>query len=77
MDLLNYVYFGLGIWFICSLLSYGIAFAAFHPYKYSSFRDENYGYDMGGAILVSLAGPISLVVSIFMSDFCRQGLKFW
>ena len=66
---------GIGAWVFCSLLSYGLTFAYFQR-KYVWIAENEYRQDMIFSIVWSLAGPISLVLSIVLGNFRKYGIKF-
>ena len=67
-------------WLICSILSYGMAFAfqlkEFPIYQYPNSSHRNYRIYMGMSILFSLFGPFSLLVTLGITGFGQDGLKF-
>ena len=62
-------------WVCCSVLSYGINFAYFQR-AFPTLAKFDYKKDKYFSIAFSVAGPFSLVITYFMSDFAKYGLKF-
>ncbi len=61
----------------CSILTYGITFADFQAiWSKPEWAEENKRHDMGVSALISLWGPIALVVTFFLSGFAKNGMRF-
>ena len=60
---------------ICAVLCYGILLAwTREPYSKGDTTDLR--SDMGAAALVSLGGPVTLVIVFCLSGLAQPGLKF-
>ena len=66
---------GIGIWVVCSVLSYGLSFAYFQR-KYPALAKRDYKKDMLTCAFWSLFGPMSIVAMIINIRSFKYGLKF-
>ena len=64
------------IYFICSIFTYGITFGYLQN-KYFEVAKLDYVADMEIAFYYSLLGPFGLIISIYKSEYCKYGLKFF
>ena len=60
---------------LCCVVSYAGTFAYFQR-KYKNIAEEQYHADMDLSVCVSLFGPVSLIISFFMSGGFKLGFKF-
>lgn len=63
-------------YFICAILTYGITFGYLQQ-KYPEVAQLDYMSDIETAFYFSLLGPIGLIISIYKSEYCIYGLKFF
>jgi hypothetical protein len=64
-------------WIVCAIPTYAITFGYFqnNPY-WDLIRQETYTVDRAFAIFYSFFGPVGLGCSLFLSSFCKYGLKW-
>jgi len=61
-------------WVICGILNYGLLFAYLQK-EYPTIAKMDYVEDRRGALIVSLFGPIALIV-VTMMDGNKHGFKY-
>ena len=66
---------GIGIWVVCSVLSYGLSFAYFQR-KYPMLAKRDYRRDMLVCVVISLVGPMSLILTLINFRSFKYGMKF-
>ena len=65
----------MNIYVACCVLAYGLTFASFQG-SYPRSAGQMRRTDMGFAILMSVFGPMSLVLAFLLSGLGEHGLKF-
>lgn len=63
-------------WLICSFFTYGITFG-YMQNKDKELSHLTYWHDVESAFYISLLGPIGLIISVYKSEYCKYGLKFF
>ena len=71
------MYYGvLGVWLVCSLLSYG-AILAFFEREYVD-RTNIYWYENRIiAVLICISGPVGLLLAFVATKWFMHGFKLW
>lgn len=65
------------LWIACGVLSAGFTFAYLQG-LFPRHAAEGWREDLGQSLLFGLLlGPVMLVLSVFLSGFCRYGWRLW
>jgi uncharacterized membrane protein YidH (DUF202 family) len=62
-------------WVACSVLCYGVSMAYWQR-KFAIIAKSSYTSDLRFSTLISIGGPISLLLVFFMSDWGTYGLLY-
>jgi len=63
-------------WTVCGIVGAGFLFAYVQE-EWADVAEENFREDMGKACLMSLAGPICLIVALAFTGFGKHGWRLW